>query len=106
MRIPRISLDQWLAFKAVVDTGSYPLAAENLNKSQSAISYAIANLNEQLPKPWLQLKGRKAELTDAGSVLCRYAEQLINGANGAESIAKSMAMGFAAEVVIAVDALV
>lgn len=106
MKYPRISLDQWLAFKIVVDSGSYAAAAENLNKSQSAISYAITNLNDQLPKPVLTLKGRKAELTDEGTVLYRYAEQLINAANTAEAIAKSMAMGFEAEVVIAVDVLV
>jgi DNA-binding transcriptional LysR family regulator len=106
METPRISLDQWLAFKTVVDTGTYALAAEALNKSQSAVSYAIANLNEQLPKPVLRLQGRKAELTDEGTVLYRYAEQLINAANAAESIAKSMAMGFEAEVVLAVDVLV
>ncbi len=106
MQYPRISLDQWLAFKTVVDSGTYALAAENLNKSQSAISYAIANLNEQLPKPVLRLKGRKAELTEEGTVLYRYAEQLINAANAAEAVAKSMAMGFEAEVVLAVDVLV
>jgi len=106
MKYPRISLDQWLAFKTVVDSGTYALAAESLNKSQSAISYAIANLNEQLPKPVLTLKGRKAELTDEGAVLYRYAEQLISAANAAEAVAKSLAMGFEAEVVIAVDVLV
>ena len=106
MQTPRISLDHWIAFKTVVDSGTYALAAENLNKSQSAISYAITNLNDQLPKPVLRLKGRKAELTDEGVVLYRYAEQLINAANAAEAVAKSMAMGFEAEVVIAVDVLV
>ncbi len=106
MQYPRISLDQWLAFKTVVDSGTYALAAERLNKSQSAISYAIANLNEQLPKPVLRLKGRKAQLTEEGTVLYRYAEQLINAANAAEAVAKSMAMGFEAEVVLAVDVLV
>lgn len=106
MQIPRISLDQWLAFKTVVDSGSYAAAADILNKSQSAISYAISNLNEQLPNPVLALQGRKAALTDEGTVLYRYAEQLINAANAAEAIAKSMAMGFEAEVIIAVDVLV
>jgi DNA-binding transcriptional LysR family regulator len=106
MQQPRISLDHWIAFKTVVDSGTYALAAETLNKSQSAISYAIANLNQQLPKPVLRLKGRKAELTNEGTVLYRYAEQLINAANAAEAVAKSMAMGFEAEVVIAVDVLV
>ena len=106
MRAPRVSLDQWLTFKTVVDEGSYALAAEALNKSQSAVSYAINRLNEQLPQPVLTLAGRKATLTDAGEMLYRYAEQIINRANDAEAVAGSLAMGYESEVTVAVDALV
>ena len=63
MKSPRISLEQWAAFKAVVDEGSFARAAEALNKSQSSVSYAIAKLNEQLPSPVLELYGRIAVLT-------------------------------------------
>ena len=53
MKPPRISLEQWLAFKTVVDCGSYALAAEALNKSQSSVSYAVSRLNDQLPSTGL-----------------------------------------------------
>jgi DNA-binding transcriptional LysR family regulator len=105
MKIPRVSLEQWLTFKTVVDRGSYALAAEALNKSQSSISYAISRLNDQLPSPVLMLEGRKAVLTDAGEVLYRYAEQLLEQACEAEAVATSLAMGFEAEVTISVDVL-
>ena len=36
---PRVSLEQWSVFRAVVDEGSFAKAAERLNKSQSSISY-------------------------------------------------------------------
>jgi len=106
MKNPRISLEQWLAFKTVVDSGSYALAAEALNKSQSSISYGISRLNEQLPQPVLALEGRKAVITDAGQVLYRHAEQLLNQASQAEAVASSLALGFESEVAIAVDVLV
>lgn len=106
MKNPRVSLEQWLAFKTVVDCGSYAMAAQTLNKSQSSISYAIARLNEQLPQPVLILDGRKAVMTDAGQVLYRHAEQLLNQASQAEAIASSLALGFESEVAIAVDVLV
>jgi len=106
MKNPRVSLEQWLAFKTVVDCGSYAMAAQTLNKSQSSISYAIARLNEQLPQPVLILDGRKAVMTDAGQVLYRHAEQLLNQASQAEDIASSLALGFESEVAIAVDVLV
>ncbi len=106
MKNPRVSLEQWLAFRTVVDCGSYAMAAQTLNKSQSSISYAIARLNEQLPQPVLILDGRKAVMTDAGQVLYRHAEQLLNQASQAEAIASSLALGFESEVAIAVDVLV
>lgn len=105
MKQPRITLDQWLAFKSVVDQGSYALAAEALNKSQSAISYAINRLNEQLPQAVLELRGRKATLTSPGETLYRYAEQVLNQANTAEAVAASLAKGFESEVTVAVDGL-
>ncbi len=106
MKNPRVSLEQWLTFKTVVDSGSYAIAAETLNKSQSSISYAIGRLNEQLPQPVLILQGRKAVITDAGQVLYRHAENLLNQASEAEAVANSLALGFESEVAIAVDVLV
>lgn len=105
MNIPRVSLEQWLTFKTVVDSGSYALAAEALNKSQSSVSYAISRLNDQLPQPVLSLQGRKALVTEAGQVLYRHAEQLLKQASEAEAVAKSLALGFESEVSIAVDVL-
>jgi len=105
VKIPHISLDQWLAFKTVVDRGSYAAAAEALNKSQSAVSYALQRLNDQLPDPVLKQSGRRAVLTDTGEVMLRHAEQLLAQAVLAETIASSMAAGVEAEVTIALDSL-
>jgi len=106
MNAPRISLDQWLTFKTVVDEGSYALAAEKLNKSQSSVSYGIKQLNDNLPQAVLELKGRKAALTEAGQVLYRHAEQILNQASNAESVAHSLSLGFESEITIAIDVLV
>ncbi len=105
MKPPRISLQQWLAFKTVVDRGSYALAAEALNKSQSSVSYAITRLNQQLPQPVLELQGRKAVMTAAGQVLYRHAEQMLKQSAEAEEVAASLALGFESEVSIALDVL-
>lgn len=105
MKVPRISLEQWAAFKAVVDEGSFARAAEALNKSQSSISYAIARLNEQLPAPVLELSGRKAVLTSDGEVMYRRAAQLLLQAQAAEDTAGLLARGTEPEVILAVDGL-
>lgn len=105
MKLPRISLEQWAAFKAVVDEGSFAKAAEALSKSQSSVSYAIARLNELLPSPVLELSGRKAVLTQEGKVMYRRATQLLAQAEATEQTAHLLARGIEAEIVLAVDGL-
>lgn len=105
MKLPRISLEQWAAFKAVVDEGSFANAAEALNKSQSSVSYAIARLNDLLPSPVLELSGRKAVLTREGKVMYRRATQLLAQADAAEQTAQLLARGIESEIVLAIDGL-
>jgi len=105
MKTPRVSLEQWATFKAVVDAGSFAMAAEQLNKSQSSISYAIARLNEQLPQPVLQLEGRRAVLTEEGKALYRRASQLLQHAEETEEFAQMLSAGVESEVTLALDNL-
>lgn len=105
VHVPKITLEQWAAFKAVVDEGSYAKAAETLNKSQSAISYAIARLNEILPSPALVLEGRKAALSSAGERLYRYATTLLEQAYATEQAAHCLAGGWESSITLATDAL-
>ncbi len=105
MKTPRVSLEQWATFKAVVDAGSFAMAAEQLNKSQSSISYAIARLNEQLPQPVLQLEGRRAVLTEEGKALYRRASQLLQHAEETEEFAQMLSSGVESEVILALDNL-
>lgn len=103
--IPKITLEQWAAFKAVVDEGSFARAAEVLNKSQSSISYAIARLNELLPAPVLALDGRKAVLTSAGNALYRYAAGLLDQACATELAAQYLASGWESTITLVADAV-
>ena len=104
--LPKISLEQWATFKAVVDEGSFAKAAEALNKSQSTVSYTLAKLEERLPGPVLEVRGRKAEMTPLGEVLYRHAGNLLQQAILLDDMADYLARGWEAEVTIAVDALV
>lgn len=105
-RLPKITLEQWATFKAVVDEGSFAQAAERLNKSQSGVSYIIAKLEAQLPAPALIPQGRRAVLTEAGKVLYRYASNLLTQASQIENIANYIALGWETEITLAVDAIV
>jgi DNA-binding transcriptional LysR family regulator len=103
--IPKITLEQWAALKAVVDEGGYAQAAEKLNKSQSSISYAITRLNELLPYPALRLEGRKAVLTESGLVLYRHATNLLEQAQVTEQMAHYLANGWETRITLVTDAV-
>lgn len=104
-KLPKISLEQWAVFRAVVEEGSYALAAERLNKSQSGVSYAIAKLESRLPSPALELRGRKAELTELGTYLYRQAVALLDQALAIDRNTALMSKGWEEELTIAADAL-
>lgn len=104
MKAPRVTLDQWRTLQAVVDQGGYAQAAETLHRSQSSVSYAVARLQEQLGMQLLRIDGRKAVLTEAGSVLLRRSRQLVNQASQLEDLAQHLDQGWEAEVRLVVDA--
>jgi DNA-binding transcriptional LysR family regulator len=90
-------------FRAVVEHGGFAQAAEAIHKSQSSINHAVHKLQDQLDLPLLEVVGRKAQLTDAGSLMLRRASQLLDQAEQLETIAGSLAIGNEAELRIAVD---
>ena len=45
---PHITLEQWRALLAVVEAGGYAQAAKALHKSQSAVTYAVQQIEERL----------------------------------------------------------
>jgi len=71
------SLLQLQAFVAVVRTGSFRQAADQLNVTQPSISLRIKELEMALGTSLLTRKGRSAEATPEGLVAVRYAEQAL-----------------------------
>ncbi|MGD8483816.1 MAG: LysR family transcriptional regulator [Thioalkalispiraceae bacterium] len=100
----RTSLEQWRAFQAVIDYGGFAQAARALHRSQSAISYAVNRLQEQLGVRLLEIEGRKAHLTEMGQVLLERSRHLVNSASELEQLAQQLEQGWEAEVSLAVDA--
>lgn len=102
---PRITLEQWQALLAVVNAGGYAQAAEQLNKSQSAVSYAIQKMESLLNLQIFELSGRKSVLTPAGKALYLRAEALVEEASMTEQMASQFSAGMQAEVRIAIDTI-
>ncbi len=67
---------QVLAFVAIVETGSFTLAAKRLNLTQSAISHSLRSLEDSLSARLLDRKGKSHHLTASGEIFlahCRNA---------------------------------
>ncbi len=99
------TLDEWEILNAVVQLGGFAPAAEQLNRSQSTISYAIARLQERLGIKLLELEGRKARLTELGRVLLTDAEPHLAGFHQLEQRARSLASGGESEIRLSVDSI-
>lgn len=104
-RLPRTTLEQWAVLGAVVDEGGFAAAAEALGRSQSSVSYMVRQLQEQVPVPLLETKGRKAQLTEQGAVLLRRARAVLDDVRSVEALATSLSQGWEPEVRLAVDTI-
>ena len=103
MRPLRVSLDQWRVLQTVVDFGGFAQAAKVLHRSQSSISYAVSNLQKQLGVTVLEIRGRKAELTEAGEVLLRRSRAVLDEALALEMVASHLKQGWEPEIRLVVD---
>lgn len=88
---------------AVVTHGGFAQAAAATHKSQSSINHAVHKLQDQLGLPLLEVVGRKAQLTESGSLMLRRASQLLDQANQLEDLANGLAGGTEAELRVALD---
>lgn len=104
MRDPGLpSLDQLRVFIAVIDHGGFAHAARALHRTQSVISYTIANLEEQLNVALLDRGKRKPTLTEAGKALLADARAVTAKVDDMRARAKALGAGLEAELCLVVD---
>lgn len=105
MKAPHITLEQWRSLIVVVEAGGYAQAAEILNKSQSAVTYAVQKIESLLGVKAFEIQGRKAVLTPTGQMLYRRALALVEEARDLEQAAHRLSAGWEAEIRIAAEIL-
>jgi DNA-binding transcriptional LysR family regulator len=101
--LARTSLDQWAVLASIVDDGGFSQAAAALHKSQSAVSYAIARLQEAIGIDLLKVDGRKAVLTPHGSTLLQRVRPLLRDLESLEALAGTLKQGWEPELKLVVD---
>src|ERR1700734_2058552 len=100
------TIDQLKVLLAVVETGSFTAAAKRLRRAVSAISYAIATLEQQLG---IELFDREAArtpvLTEAGVAVLSKARVIAVGVDDLRASVRSLLSGVEAEVTLVVDVM-
>jgi len=99
----KTTIEQWRILQAVVDFGGYAHAAAKLNKSQSSLNHAVAKLQDQLDVKLLEVRGRKAFLTEAGEVMLRRSRHLTQNVQDLEELARNINQHWEPEITLAVD---
>src|SRR3546814_17086702 len=93
-------------FIAVAEAVSYAAASRRLNRAQSVISYAIANLEEQLGGIALfDRSAHRPALTAAGTALLADAREIALTVDTMRARARGLISGLEGEVSIVVDVM-
>ena len=100
-----ITLDQIKVFLTIVDAGSFSGAARRLKRAQSAVSYAISNLERLLSVALFDRSTRTPTLTEHGRALVGDARAVQAHVSQFENHARALAGGLEARIALAVDVL-
>ena len=76
--IPNLDVDLLKTFLAIADNGSFTRAAEEVHKTQSAISMQMKRLEELLGVPLFAKDGRMSRFTPDGERLVDYARRIVS----------------------------
>lgn len=102
----RLSLDSIQVLDAIDRNGSFALAASELHRVPSAITYSVKQLEEGLGVELFDRKGHRAVLTDAGRELLAEGRHLLRAAADLECRVQQVAKGWESELRIAVDTVI
>ncbi|MGE0502835.1 MAG: LysR substrate-binding domain-containing protein [Rhizobiaceae bacterium] len=72
-----LDLDQLQTFMSIADTGSFTRAADQVHRTQSAVSMQMRRLEERIGKALFVKDGRSNRLTEEGEKLLIYARRMI-----------------------------
>mgnify|MGYP003386353090 CR=1 FL=1 len=100
-----ITIEVLETLDAIDRRGSYAKASEELNKSTSAVSYAVQKLEEQLDIALFQRQGRRSVLTPAGQLILQEGRKILLATSRLANTAKEVATGWEPKIRIAESTL-
>src|ERR1700691_3101153 len=93
-----LTFDQIQLLLAVIDEGSFSGAARKLRRAQSAVTYGIQRLEEQVGLALFARSAYRPTLTETGRALLPRARRIAEEAMAFREQAKSLAGGLEAEI--------
>jgi DNA-binding transcriptional LysR family regulator len=105
MNLEGLSLDQMRAALAVRDAGSFTAAARQFRRAQSAVSYAVTTLEQQLGVLLFDRAGRRPTPTVAGRSLLVEMAAIVARADRLKAQAQALGEGLEPELALVVDAV-
>ncbi len=75
--IPNLDVDHLKTFLAIAETGNFTKAADEVNKTQSAVSMQMKRLEEMLGRPLFVKDGRGIRFTADGDRMVEYARRIV-----------------------------
>lgn len=100
-----MTFDQVLVFHKIVEAGSFKSAAEQLHKTQPAISLAIKKLEEEMEVDLFDRSGYRPELTAHGKAFYERSFKVLQGMSELESLSKSFRQEEEPELFISIDGI-
>lgn len=80
----KTTIEELVAFRAVVDTGSITAAAEQLGQTVSGISRALSRLEQKLATTLMRRTTRRLELTEEGAAFLQRTRAILDAIDDAE----------------------
>ena len=102
----KISLELLQILDAIERLGSFTAAAAAMHRVPSALSHAVAKLENELDIPLFIREGRRATLNAAGRTLLEDGRHLLRAAEELERRVQRIATGWEAELRIAIDMII
>ena len=100
-----LSLDQFRVFAAVVEVGSFSAAARKLNRAQSAITYTVQKLEEQVGAELFDRSGYRPVLSETGRALLPRVRRILEEVDGFRLQAHGIAGGLEPELSLVIDSM-
>jgi DNA-binding transcriptional LysR family regulator len=100
------TLEQLEVLEAVVDTGSFAAAGDQLGRATSSVSYAVRTLETTLELRLFDRSGHRAVLTPAGALILEEARAVLREAHDLALTASQLRDGWEAELAVVLDGII